>query len=395
MKKTWKKAVLAAAAVAVLAVGVLLFVNRGKEVEVAEVSFGSIVRQVVDTGCVQAAASYDLQAAHSARVTEVLAETGQAVRRGEVLVLAENLDLAQQIGDTRSQMGQAAGEVEGAKAAVERARLECDDAQRNFDRLKGLYEAGAVARAELEKAQLQLESCRQVLVERTSLLQSAQTRQAGLSLVLEQLLAKERQLAVKSPADGVVLDIPVKSGHVIQPGELVAKVAAVDKLEVRVDILADDMAEVRVGQKAAVTSPVLGEAALTGEVVKIYPRAEEKQSPLGITQRRVPVIVALDGAAGLKPGYEVRVAITVLVKEGVLILPREAVRTVSGGQKEVTAVAAGRTRRQAVQTGLCDRNNVEITAGLSVGDLVVRDAGLDLPDGTKLKVKHQVPGTVR
>lgn len=386
MKKVWKKAVLAAAAAAV-ALGALLFMGRGKEVELTAVSWGSIVRQVVDTGYVQAVDSYDLQSAQSARVTRVLAETGQAVRKGEVLVLAENLDLAQQISDTRSQLGQAAGAVEGARAALERARLECEDAQRSCDRLKELYEAGAVTAVELEKAQLQLESCRRVLQEQAALLQSAQVRQAGLDRVLEQLLDKERQLVIKSPVDGIVIELPVKSGHVLNPGDLVAKVAVVDKLEVRADILADDMAEVQVGQKATVTSPVLGGTALTGEVVKIYPRAEEKQSSLGITQRRVPVIVALDSAGGLKPGYEVRVAITTLVKEGVTVLPREAVRTVSGGRKEVTAVVAGRTQRRSVQTGLYDRDNVEITAGLSLGDLVVRDGSLDLPDKTKIKIK--------
>jgi len=183
----------------------------------------------------------------------------------------------------------------------------------------------------------------------------------------------------------VVLDLPVDEEQVVGPGALVASVAVPGRLEVRAEILSDDMGEVKVGQKAVITAPVLGQRTLAGEVKQIYPRAEEKRSALGVIQRRVPVIIALEDPANLKPGYEVTVAIETLKKEGVLVVPREAVRTNNEGGGEMMVVAGGRVRHRAVRTGIGDRENIEITGGLAAGDRVIRDGSLNLPENSRVK----------
>ncbi|MHB8986631.1 MAG: efflux RND transporter periplasmic adaptor subunit [Eubacteriales bacterium] len=136
---------------------------------------------------------------------------------------------------------------------------------------------------------------------------------------------------------------------------------------------------------ATATAPVLDQNTLSGVVKKIYPRAEEKQSALGIIQRRVPVIISLKESAGLKPGFEVRVAIETATRENVLTVPREAVRTTKDGQKEVMAVAGGRVRHRIVSTGISYGNNIEITGGLEEGDQIARDGSLDLAEKTRVK----------
>lgn len=192
-------------------------------------------------------------------------------------------------------------------------------------------------------------------------------------------------MVVKSPAEGIVLDLPVKREEVVSPMTLLASVAVAGQLEVRADILSDDLGEVRPGQKTIISAPVLGQKILLGQVKKIYPRAEEKQSALGIIQRRVPVIINLPEPDLLKPGYEVRVAIETLSRQEVLVLPREAVRTTGGGQREVTIVVKGQVEHRPVQTGLSDQVYIEITGGLEAGDVVVRDGGLELKEKTKVK----------
>ncbi|MCL6636083.1 MAG: efflux RND transporter periplasmic adaptor subunit, partial [Peptococcaceae bacterium] len=320
---------------AVLAAGVLALAGGGKEVETVPVRQGGIVRTVTDSGYVQPAESHDLHATQSARVVQVPVETGQAVKRGQTLVVLENLDLSVQISDLRTQLSQAGTAADGARAALERARLELKDAEENLARVRALFEAGAVPRADYDRAQLQVETARRNLTEQNARLDSALAQAAGLSWTLQQLAAKERQLVVASPVDGTVLSLPVKPGQVLNPGALLASVAAPGQLEVKADILSDDLAEVEVGQRADVTAPVLGQRVLVGEVKQIYPQAGEKQSALGIIQRRVPVIISLPDPANLKPGYEVRVAIETARRQDVLVLPREAVRTTGDGRKEV------------------------------------------------------------
>jgi HlyD family secretion protein len=183
--------------------------------------------------------------------------------------------------------------------------------------------------------------------------------------------------------------LPVKREEVVGPMTLVATVAAAGQLEVKADILSDDLGEVKIGQKAVISAPVLGQDTLTGEVKKIYPRAEEKQSALGVIQRRVPVIITLPDPGPLKPGYEVRVAIETRTRDGVLVLPREAVRTTGDGQREVSVVVKDRVEHRPVQTGLSDQVMIEITGGLEEGDVVVRDGGLELKEKTKVKPVYE------
>lgn len=384
--KRKKKIFLGVAVLAALAVAALAFAGGGQEVETARVERGGISRTVEDSGYVQPATDYGIHATQSARVAQVPVEAGQAVKQGQTLVVLENLDLSLHLSEVRSQLSQAATSVSGARAALERVRLELDDARENLKRVEELYQAGAVSRAEYDKALLQVESYEQNLQETNSRLDSALAQETGLYQSLRQLVAKERQLTVKSPVDGTVLDVPVKKEQVLLPGALMVSVAVPGQLEVKADILSDDLAEVKAGQKAVITAPVLGQTKLTGQVQKIYPRAEEKQSALGIVQRRVPVIISLPETANLKPGYEVKVAIETRTSGDVLVLPREAVRTARDGRKEVMVVVNGRVQQRTVQTGLGDRRNIEITAGLAEGDLVVRDGGLALADKTKIKL---------
>jgi len=192
-------------------------------------------------------------------------------------------------------------------------------------------------------------------------------------------------LDVKSSVNGTVLSLPVKREQVLSPGALLASIGVPDHLEVKADILSDDLAEVKVGQKATITAPVLDQKVLKGKVKQIYPRAEEKQSALGIIQRRVPVIIALNDQANLKPGFEVKVAIETLNRQDVLILPREAICTTKDDQKEVLAVVNGRVQRRTVRTGISDHENIEITSGLTAGEMVVRDGSLDLKEKEKVK----------
>lgn len=418
MKKR-KKIYLGAGILVVLAmsiIGTVLF-SDGKEVETVQVRQGSIIRTLVDNGYVQPTTSYDLQATQDARVDRVLVEKGQPVKQGQTLVVLENLDLAMQINEVRSQLSQAKTTADGTRAAVERAQIELKDAgertqgenfdraielkdaKENFDRAQELFQAGAITRVEYDKAKQQVEICqqnyneqnyrveicRQSLNEQNYRLENVLAQIAGLNQSLRQLTAKEQQLVVKSSVNGTVLSLPVKREQVLSPGALLASIGVPDHLEVKADILSDDLAEVKVGQKATITAPVLDQKVLKGKVKQIYPRAEEKQSALGIIQRRVPVIIALNDQANLKPGFEVKVAIETLNRQDVLILPREAICTTKDDQKEVLAVVNGRVQRRTVRTGISDHENIEITSGLTAGEMVVRDGSLDLKEKEKVK----------
>jgi HlyD family secretion protein len=375
------------AALGVIALAAWSYASGGTEVETVQARQGNITRAVTDTGYVQAATNYDIHATQSARVMEVPVETGQAVEQGQTLAILENLDLAVQISDVHSQISQAAVAASGARAALERLQLELKDSQDNLARSQVLYQGGAISQVDYDKAKLQVETNQKIINEQNAILESAMSQEAGLNQSLQQLYTKEGQLVVKSPVDGIILTLPVKQEQVVGPGTLLVNVAVSEQMEVKADILSDDLADVKIGQRVTITAPVLGQQVLlVGGVQKIYPQAEEKTSALGVIQRRVPVIITLPDPANLKPGYEVRVSIETMSRQDVLVLPRESVRTREDGQKEVMVVVNKRIQHQLVKTGISDQDNVEITGGLTADELVVRDGSLDLAEKTRVKL---------
>lgn len=383
--KLGKKFIVGAGLLTVLAAIGWLVVNSGLEAKIVQVQPGDLVCTVEDSGYVQPATNYDIHATQSARVLQVPVETGQQVRQGTTLVLLENLDLAVQVSETRSQLSQAQNNVAEATAALERMQIELSNARENLKRMQMLLHSGAIAQTEYDQAKLLADTSQQSLNEQQARLDSAQAQINGLNQSLRQYSLKEQQLVVKSPVDGIILSLPVKQEQVVTPGALLASVAISDVLEIKAEILSDDLAEVHEGQKVNITAPVLGQKVLRGTVQQIYPRAEEIQSALGIMQRRVPVIITLPEPDNLKAGYEVRVAIETLSRQNVLLLPREAVRTIEDSRREVMLLVDNKVNHRLVETGLSNQEYIEITGGLSAGDTVLKDGSLDLKEKARIK----------
>jgi HlyD family secretion protein len=385
MMKRKQKLWIGGGVLAAVLITILALYSGGTEVETVTVRRGDIVRTVEDTGYVRAVISRDLYADQSARVVALPVDTGQAVKQGQTLAVLDNPELAVQIDETTSQLAQAESGIEAAGASLERAKMEAADAQDNLQRVEQLYQIGAASKTDYEKARLQANSAQQALTEQESALVGKQSEVKGLRQVLGQLSGKAEQLEVKSPMAGVVLNLPVKLAQYLNPGELILTVGVPGNLEVKADILSDDLAEVRVGQKVSITAPVLSQQVLYGKVKQIYPLAEEKESALGVVQRRVPVIISLDDPSILKPGYEVRVAIATAERQQVMLVPRQAVRTLENGKQQVMLVQDNHVKYRIVTAGIHDNDNVEVVQGLKEDDMIVRDGAVNLTDNARVK----------
>lgn len=364
---------------------VYAIVAGGSEVETVTVQQDDITLTVDETGYVQSSRDYPLYATQMARVVALHVATGDTVTRGQILISLENIDLTLQEEQIQAQLDQIQTEIGAGASAKARAEIELSSAEKNLARMETLWQSDAIPEVEYEQAQKAVEMGRQTLNEITEKLEGARAGAENLDRQLQQLVRKKEQLDIIAPTSGVVLDVPVKQGQVVQPGQELTTVAAPGLLEVKADILSDDVAELKPGQQVSITGPVLGGQVLTGLVKQIYPRAEEKQSALGVIQRRVPVLISLEETSQLRPGYEVNVAIQVDHRSQVLVVPREVLRTTATGAKEVLLVRDNRVYHREVQTGLGDGEKVEVISGLEPGDVLVKDGGQDLPEKTKIK----------
>jgi HlyD family secretion protein len=376
------------ALVALAAVIYYLNAAGGTEVEIVKIEAGDILKTVVDTGYVQSASAFDLYSDQGGRVEKIMTAIGEPVKRGQVLMTLINTGIAVESDQARLQLTQAEAAVAAAESGVAGSQLDLNNTQKDLERMEKLLAAGAVSQAQYDATLLLRDKYQKDYQQQVQNLNAARQQAAINQQLLNNLAQKQEQLEIKSPVDGTLTQLPVKTGQVVLAAAVLARVAQTNKLEIKADILSDDLAEVTLGQKVKITAPVLGEKIITGAVTKIYPEAEEKQSALGVIQRRVPVIITLNETANLKPGYETRVSIQTVEKKNILIIPRESVLTTPDNRKQVMLITDGRVHHRYIQTGLSDSSNLEIIKGLKKGDQIIKDASLELKENARVKVKQ-------
>lgn len=306
-------------------------------VQVRPAAKGPIEQAVSLPGRIVANREAVLTAKAPGRVSRVAVGLGEAVRRGQVLVSLEAADLA---------------------AQAEQARVAYDNAQANYDRMKLLYDEGAVSRQQWEQAVLQRTQAATALDLARSALENA---------------------AVVAPFDGYVTSLPAKVGETASPGLPLVTVVDISRLYLESGVADTHAARVRPGQEVRVEAEALPGVAFTGRVEAVSPAADSQH-------RTFPVRVALpDPPPGLKAGMFARAVLALDRREAAVTVPVEAV-VGEGARRRVYVVEGGVAREREVETGLTDGVAVEILRGVSAGEPVVVVGQQYLKDGARVRV---------
>lgn len=385
MKKS-KRIYWAAGAIVIIFIIAAYITSGAAEVETVTAGKGTIQRTVVENGIVDAKAAHDLYTDAGGKVISLPVEVGQMVQKGQVIAALDNTEIALQISSTQSQLSQVKAAVLSQQASLSGIGTELAAAEKHFVRIEQLFKAGGASQVDYDNASFTVEKLQKSFDELSTSLNYARQQEKSLEDALRIAQDSNNKLTIRSPIEGKLMYLNCEEGQVLMPGAQVAGVAVSGELEVRADILSDDIAEVAEGQNVLVTAPVLGDTVLTGQVIKVYPQAEEKMSALGVIQRRVPVIISLEEGGILKPGFEVRVEINTVKKDNVLILPRGSIKVSQNNQKEILVVRNNKTETRIVETGVYDSNNIEIISGVKEGEQVVKDAGSSISAGTRVKI---------
>ena len=125
-----------------------------------------------------------------------------------------------------------------------------------------------------------------------------------------------------------------------------------------------DIASVRPGLDAEITADALADQTFTGRVEAVSPNAQVVNSVV-----QYEVTLRLTGqTTGLRLGMTVDADLILMKRGNVLTVPREAVR--GEESKMVLIVRNGELSPAAVRVGGSDGRNVEITSGLTEGQVV-------------------------
>jgi HlyD family secretion protein len=435
--KTWQKVGIGVGAAVVLGGIVLFSVNQANKgvvtVQTAKVvPQETLVSQVTASGEIKPTTYTNVTAQGFGRITGILVKEGDHVKKGDRLLLQENIQASADVQAQAASINSAESGVQAAEASYRAAQSDLllqqanlEKAKLDWERGQGLFKDGLIPKQDFDQrktgydaAAAQVDSSRaRVLSLKATLDQMrAQVTQGRAVLVRTQDIL--HKTTYTSPINGIVSYLPERVGDYVVPGIqnsngsflMTLSDMSVVTAEVKVD--ETDIVMVKMGQDADVTIDAVPGKVFKGKVTEIGSQAVLRTSGLATTQstasnqeaKDFKVVVTISNPPeNVRPGLSTTAKIKTAERKNVLAIPIQAlaVRTrkdleeaAKNAKKEsgvtlaappppapgdpkkdevqgVFVVNGKKAIFRSVETGITGVTDIEVTKGLQKGDEIV------------------------
>jgi RND family efflux transporter MFP subunit len=320
------------------------------KVEIGEATVSTEAKTISVSGRIEAGNSANLSTRMMGNVTNVKVQPGQKVKKGELLVAISSTDLSAK----KAQV----------EASIKQAQAAFNDAQRDYQRFKELYEKESASQKEFEGMQTRY-----------------QMAEAGLEAAKEMMKEVDAQFAyanLRAPFDGVAANTFVKEGDIAHPGMPIVTVEGTSKYEATVLVPESKINEVQVGAKASILVKSENRE-IDGVVKEVSPSSKN-------TGGQFIVKIDLQNVANIRPGMFINAEINAgegASKSSPLVSANALVR--NGQLSGVYALGADNTAiLRWIRTGNELEGKVEVLSGISEGEKYILRAEGKLFNGAKV-----------
>ena len=357
--------------------------------KLANVTRGDLARSVVATGKIEPLAKVEVKSKASGIVEKILADYGDHVKQGQVLVELDKEQLRSRVAEAGANLQAAQAAVESAQATYERNKVDAEGPDLPFlkstvERNRKLAADGLVSASVLDDAEKayqlalnkQTSAQRYLAVSRAEIARS-KAQVAQMQAALDNAQEDLCNSTIVSPMDGLVLSRDVEVGDAVSSililgsqATLVMTLGDVSEVYVKGKVDEADISKVYLGQPARIVVESLKDKKFEGKVTKISPMGVEKDN---VTTFEVKVSIQ-NPTGELKANMTANAEIILEEKHNVLQLPEAAVIYDKDRHTFVeTPDPRAKTGRQklAVKLGISNGVKTEVLNGLKEGQQVV------------------------
>ena len=368
--------------VAVLSVvGGIIYWVKFAPVPVVEykIERGSIVAEVMGTGTLEACIAATVGPKISGRIDEVLADRGDRVATGDVLVRLDDEELQQQVAIARANAEAANAAIERLKTDRKRATAVFEQAQKSHARTESLAKQNAVSTDDVDKATEALAVAVAGVSRAEAAITEGQKELVAAEKTLEYHRARLQDTEIHAAFDGLIVKRIREPGDVVVPGSSILTLISTDELWVSAWIDETEMARLQETQQARVVFRSEPEKSYPGTVMRLGREADRE------TREFIVDVRVLELPRNWAVGQRAEAFIEVDQKDDVLVLPAKLL-VMRSGEVGVFLNVNGDATWQPVTPGLRSRDAVEILDGLQEGDVVVtpKDERISLSDGKRV-----------
>ncbi|MCX7556249.1 efflux RND transporter periplasmic adaptor subunit [Xanthomonadaceae bacterium JHOS43] len=352
------------AIVLVLALGALAWWKFGSKSQqaapaaTAVASLGDIEITVSALGKIGPKTYVDVGAQLSGQLEKLHVDVGDRVEQDTLLAEIDPRIYESQVEGNRARVDSLKAQLSERQATLELARA-------THTRNQSVAERGLIAREVLDTSAAQLKQAEAQIVSLRAQLKEAQS-------TLDGNIANLGYSRIYAPIAGTVVSLTALEGQTLnanQTAPTILRIADLDTMTVTAQVAEADIVRIQTGMSAWFTTLGQPDRRWQGEVRQIQPTPDIVNEVV-----LYKVLIDVDNSDGaLLPDMTAQVFFTVSEARGVVTVPIAAVFSPpqSRGQSFVRVPGPEGTPPRPVQTGLRDREKVEIVSGLAEGDTVL------------------------
>jgi RND family efflux transporter MFP subunit len=351
----------------------------------------SIQRQVDLSGTLLSPDQAKVSSEVAGRVSDVLAELGQEVRLGDVLVRLEPRELALAVERAESALRQVEAQLgiertqdrqppnDEQIASVRQAVANRDDARAAYARAQQLNDRGLLSQVDHDTAETRLkvmDANYEAAVDNIRALKaSLQDRRAAYDLAQKKL----NDAAIKAPVAGTISERLVQPGEYIRENTQIVTIVQMHPLKLKTAVQEKFAGVIKPGLLVHFAVEAFPGRTFDGTVAFVSPAVDQGT-------RTFPVEALVDNNdRNLKPGFFAKGTISTDLDENVMAISDDAVSTLAG-VSTAFVVENGKVRSQIVALGVHKDGVWEIVDGLKGGETLASSNLSQLANGTAVAV---------
>jgi multidrug efflux pump subunit AcrA (membrane-fusion protein) len=341
-----------------------------EEKEQVKPSLKTVTESIYASGKIKSEQQYQVYAAVSGILKQVLVEEGQTVSKGQPIFIIENKTSELNVENARLAMELAKENYQGKAARLKELELQINLAREKmfldsiqFIRQNNLWSQGIGTQQELDGRKIAYESSKNNYL---SLLQ--QYQQANLNLKNELQRAQNNYLislkskgdfTVRSEIDGKVYEINKQKGELVGPQQSLAIIGSANNFVIEMQVDEYDIVRVKVGQEVLLSMDSYKGQIFKAKVSRILPLMNERSRTFTVEalfDTLPPVIY---------PNLTAEANIIVRTKEKALTIPRSYLT-----EKNEVILSDGQHKK--IETGIADLQKIEVLSGLDTATVIIK-----------------------
>lgn len=351
--------VLAVFAVVVVSTFVYLYLKsrpKAVEYEIVSPSVQTIENKTVATGKVEPRDEVLIKPQISGIISEIYYEAGAVVKKNDIIALVKVIP-------EMSSLNQ-------AESRVNIARIDYEQAQTDYGRAEKLFDKKVLSAEEFEKERVTYNKAKE----------EWQVAQDNLEIIRDGIAKRSGEYSntqIRATIDGMILDIPIKVGNsVIQSnnfndGTTICTIADMSDMIFKGKIDESEVGRLKEGMRLTLTIGALQDMRFDARLEYVSPKGVEEN---GAVLFEVKAAAEIPDTVPVRAGYSANAEIILRQHTNVIAIPEGSVEMVGDSAfvylLDTTVTDSQQFVRRAVEVGLSDGINIEITKGIDMEDKV-------------------------